>query len=116
MATVVRIPLSSAPGGSLICVIKAATPGTPIHSAIGGASQYDLVTLFACNNSSANMVVTLEVGGVADVNLKKITIPGHAGDVTLLDRKYMGSSINIAGICANSSIITIDGWVDRVTL
>ena len=114
MATTVRIPLSSSNNGKLVNVAKISTLGTPVHSAAGG-SAVDWITLRASNQSSASCLLTVEFGGATDSDVTKITIPGQAGFMTILDRKPLGSSFNMTAFAAMSSVINLDGWVDRVT-
>lgn len=114
MATIVRIPLSVSNNGQPVNIAKTATAGNPVHSAAGG-STIDYITLRASNQSSASAVLTLEIGGAGDSYTKKVEIPGHCGDVTVLDRKPLGSSLVLAAFATMSSVINLDGWVDRVT-
>lgn len=112
MSTIVRIPLSSSNNGKLICVAKIATLGNPVHSAAGGSTK-DYITLRAVNQTTAGCLLTLEFGGATDSDTAKANIPGQVGFVTVLDRKLLGSSFNLTAFAAMSSVINLDGWVDR---
>lgn len=114
MSTVVRIPLSASNNGKLIAVAKTATPGTPVHSAAGG-STVDYITLRACCQTTVATLLTGEIGGTADGEVFKVSVPGQAGFMTILDRKPLGSSFSLACFAGLSSVINLDGWVDRVS-
>lgn len=114
MSTIVRVPLSAAPDGQPICIAKVATLGNAVHSAAGG-STLDYITLRACNNATTQQLLTMEKGGTADGKVTKVNIPAQVGWVTVLDRALIGSSLVLTAFAASSSVINLDGFVDRVS-
>ena len=115
MSTLVRIPLSGAGGASQIAVARITTPGNTVHTASPSTGVIDFVTLYANNISTTDRVLTLEKGGVSDGNTRKYTVFGQLGDQTIWDRVPMQSSMVLAAFAAASSVIVLDGWVDRYT-
>lgn len=115
MSTITRIPFSASDGGKPVVLARLSTPGDVIHTgpASSGAGTHYL-TLYANNTSTSNVLTTFELGGTAAGQLKKFTIPPQCGDVTVFDRQIMGSSVNLGGFAAASSVITLTGWVDVV--
>lgn len=114
MSTVVRIPFSSSQNGKQIGVARVATLGTPIHSAAGG-STIDYITLRACCITTLATLLTIENGGTSDSDKVQILVPGQAGQITVFDRKLIGSSFNLTAFAGLSSVINLDGWIDRVS-
>ena len=59
------IPFSASTQGKAIKVAATATPGTTIHATGTSATIVDRLYLWAQNNHTADVVVTVECGGVA---------------------------------------------------
>ena len=122
MATFAKVLLS---GGSQGRAIKVAattsgSAGTTIHTTGTSASVIDEVWLYATNSSSANVVLTIQWGGVTAVdNETKLTIPPNAGLTLVIPGLILtgtGSAGNvIAAYAATTNVITINGYANRIT-
>jgi hypothetical protein len=66
MATLSKVLLSGSTGGRGIKVAATATAGTTIHTTGTSASVLDIVTLFAYNDDTAPITLTIEFGGASD--------------------------------------------------
>ena len=120
MASFTKTLLSGSSQGKAIKVAATATPGTTIHSTGTSATIIDEVWLYAYNSSGSAVVLTIEYGGVtAPDNQIKLTIPATSG-LTLVTPGLIltgtGSVIStIAAFAGTTNVITISGYVNRIT-
>jgi len=113
MATFTSVLLSGSTNGRNIKVTATATPGTLIHTA--HASNTDEVTLRASNTSTADVKLTLEVGGVTSPDdLVEITIPAEMGEFEVLKRRLTGGVV-VRAFAGTANVINIGGEVNRIS-
>ena len=114
--TVSRIPISGAAHGVGVLVVATATAGTLIHTAQSSATDCDVVTLYATNNDTAAINLTIEYGGVSSpTDLIKLSIPATSGLTLVLPDLVIRNSLVIRAFAGTASKITIHGFVNRVT-
>lgn len=108
--------LSGSTDGLAITVAATSTPGTAIHTAVSGtqAGTFDLVTLYALNTHTADVVVTVEFGGTATANQIKQNVPYQSGLFLLCDSLPVQNAKAIAAFAATTNVIQIYGWVTPV--
>ncbi len=109
-----KLILSGSTNGKSIIVSATSTPGTTIHDC--DASALDEVFLWAWNDETATLLLTLEWGGVSDPgNLLKVEIPAQGAEPTLLVPGWIGTgSINIDAFGASANKLHIFGYVNRI--
>jgi hypothetical protein len=116
MAEYTKHALSNSIDGMQINVSASATPGTEIHTAISGSSNWDEVWLYATNPTASDVELTIEWGGVTDPdNLTIVTIPSKEGDILVKPGAILQNSKVIRAFCSTGSAINIGGWVNRIT-
>jgi hypothetical protein len=122
MATFAKVPLSGGSQGKAIKIAATASgsAGTTIHTTGNSSSVIDEVWLYATNSSAANVVLTIQWGGVTAVdNEVKLTIPPNSGLTLVIPGLILtgtGSAGNvIAAYAATTNVITISGYVNRIT-
>jgi len=105
---------SASTDGKQIKVTATSTAGTTIHSTASG--KIDQVFLYASSITTADVVLTIEWGGVAapDDNLIQ-TIPGKEGDFLMVSGKTLGNGKTIQAFAAVANTIMISGFVQRLT-
>lgn len=106
--------LSGSTNGKGIKVAATATPGTLIHTAIAGTSSVDEVWLWAYNGHTADVLLTLEWGGVAvpDDNVI-VNIPTKQGRFLLVEGRLLQNGLVIRAFAANANLIVIDGFANQ---
>jgi hypothetical protein len=110
------IPLSGSTHGRPIKVVQTATAGTLIHTAnaVTADDTGDLIELYATNTSAANVVLTLEVGGVTSPDdLVKHTIP--AGGTIPLGEYLLRNALVLRAFAGSANVINVFGKVYRLT-
>lgn len=118
MATAVKRKLSGSTDGKAIKIAATATAGTAIHTAVAGTTDgtYDEIWLWAYNSSTANVTLTLEWGGVAvpDNNIVQ-TIPFKSGGILIAPGWILQNAAAVAAFAGTTNVITIFGFVNRMT-
>jgi hypothetical protein len=115
MSTYSKIPLSSSTNGTGLLVVATTTLGTNIHTAGSGSTNFDEVWAYAMNSASANVKLTMEYGGAATKDLIEITIPAESGLTLILPGLYLCNSLSVTAFAATASVLSIHGYVNRVT-
>lgn len=87
---------------------------TTIHT--GTVSSVDLVTLFAYNDHTADVPLTLGWGGTVDSdNLIVQTIPAQAGLTLVAADMPIQNSLSITGAAGTVNVVVVYGYVNRIT-
>lgn len=118
-----KIPFSGSTQFKPIKVVATATAGTAVHSTGVGAytTVFDAIYLWAYNGHTADVVLTIEFGGVAvPDNTLVMTIPFKNGLTLLLDGHALSGSgsvaQSIAAFAGTANVITLWGFIMRTTV
>lgn len=113
MATFTKLKLSASTDGRPIKVVATSTAGTTIHTA--HASSIDEIYLYACNTSTASILLTLEWGGVTSPDdLIEFSIPAESGLFCVSPGLVLTNSLLVRAFAASANLITIVGFVNRI--
>jgi hypothetical protein len=120
MATFSKEKLSGSTQGKAIKVSATASVGTTIHATGTSATIQDEIWLYAYNSSAAAVVLTIQFGGTTAVdNDIKLSIPATSGLTLVVPGLILtgtGSAANtVAAYAATTNVITISGYVNRIT-
>jgi hypothetical protein len=115
MATFSKIPLSASTNGKGILVAATATTGTTVHTAGSGTTNFDEVWLYAHNNSTSSVKLTIEYGSTAAADNIEITIPGESGLVLVVPGLFLNNALVVTAFAGTTNVITMHGYVNRVT-
>ena len=108
--------LSGSTHGTGIKVGDTATPGTLIHTATTSATDLDEVYLWAFNSHTADVLLTVEFGGVTDPdNIIEVTIPKQAGLVQVCPGLPLRNTLIVRAFADTINVITIYGHYHRKT-
>lgn len=114
MPTITKQFLSGSTNGRSVKVAATATPGTTIHTA--HATDKDEVWLWAMNSDTTDRKLTIEFGGTsAPDDLVEITIPAEDGPVLVIPGWVLSNSLVVAAFAASANVVTINGYVNRIT-
>lgn len=116
MATYTRILLSGSTSGKVIPVVATTTPGTPLHTAIAGATAFDEVFLWASNTSNAPVALTIEWGGTGVGNelVASFSLPPNSPPIPIATGQVMNGGSVIAAFASVASVVNISGFVNRI--
>ena len=122
MSTAVKRILSGSTDGKGIKLIQTSSGSSPspetIHTAVAGTTpgSYDEIWLWAQNNHTADVVLTLEFGGVAapDDNII-VTIPYKAGLVPVLPGFLLQNAKAVRAFASVANVVSLFGFVNRIT-
>lgn len=120
MATFQKVLLSGSTQGRQIKVVATATTGTTIHATGTSSSIIDEVWLYAYNDHTSDVLLTIEYGSTTSPDdLIRQTITTRAGQflvVSGLPLTGTGSAANtIRAFAATANVIMISGYVNRIT-
>ena len=114
MATFSKVVFSGGTSGADILVAATATAGTLMHTA--NATALDEIWLFAQNNTTADVVLTIEFGGVSSPkDLVIQTIPTKAGLVNVIPGIPLTGSLVVRAFAGTTNVISVAGFVNRIT-
>lgn len=117
MASFSKIALTGSTNGRLIKVVPIVTPGTLIHTAIAGSSDFDEIWLWTVNSDTVARKLTLEYGGVASPDdLIEITIPAESGLVLVIPGILLQNGLVLRAFAATANVVMVGGYVNRITV
>lgn len=104
-------PLTGSIGGRPISVVATSSPGTLVHEA---RHSRQCVTLYASNNGTAPVVLTVEWGGtVAPDDQLTVTLPPAVGPVEIAPGLPIGKGRIIRAFASEADVMTVAGHVSR---
>jgi hypothetical protein len=112
-------PAGTTGDGLGILVASTATAGTAIHTASATATTIDEVWLYAYNNHSASILLTIEYGGVtAPKDVIKQTLTAQNGLVLVVAGLLVQGNASakvVRAFAGTANHISIFGYVNRIT-
>ena len=112
-------PAGTTGDGLGILVSASVTAGTAIHTAASVTTTIDEVWLYAYNNHSASILLTIEYGGVTSPkDVIKQTLTAQNGLVLVVAGLLVQGNATpkvIRAFAATGSQISIFGYVNRIT-
>ena len=119
MATFSKQILSGSTDGKAIKVAATATAGTTIHTGSSTATTLDEVWIYAVNTSASDVKLTIEWGGVASPDDHiEYTVKAENGLYLIvpgLILKGNATPLVIRAFAATANVITLSGYVNRIT-
>jgi hypothetical protein len=123
MATFTKLalqPAGTTGDGLGILVAATATAGTAIHTASTTTTTIDELWLYAYNNDTASVVLTVEFGGVtAPKDVIKSTITAQSGLVLICAGLVVQGNATakvVRAFAGTANKISIFGYVNRITV
>ena len=119
MATFSKQILSGSTDGKAIKVAATATAGTTIHTGSTTTTTLDEVWLYAQNTSASDVKLTIEWGGTASPDDHiEYTVKAENGLYLIvpgLILKGNATALVVRAFAATTNVITIHGYVNRIT-
>ena len=123
MATFTKLalqPAGTTGDGLGILVVATATAGTAIHTASATATTIDELWLYAYNNHSSTVVLTVEFGGVTSPkDVIKSTLAVQAGLVLICAGLVIQGNATpkvVRAFAGTASQVSLFGYVNRITV
>lgn len=109
-----KVKLSGSTDGKQIKVAATATPGTTIHTA--HATALDEIWIWAQNSDASDRLLTIEWGEATapDGNIQQ-TIPLKSGLNLVVCGLVLTNSLVVKAFAASANVITLSGFVNRIT-
>jgi|TARA_Y100000296_G_scaffold3378_1_gene4594 hypothetical protein len=120
MATMSKVLLSGSTNGQGISLTDTSTSGNTdagylIHTAVSGTSDIDEVWLWATNTQAGAVKLTIEWGEV-DINGNiEVTIDGESGLTLIAPGLPLQNGLLIKAFAGTADVISIHGYVNRIT-
>lgn len=116
MATYTKVKLSGSTDGKAVKVAATATPGTTIHTAGSGTTNWDEIWLWVFNSDTAVVDLTLEWGEATapDGNIVQ-SIPPVSGLQLVVPGLLLQNSLVVKAFASSANKLTIHGFVNRIT-
>ena len=119
MATFSKQVLSGSTDGRMIKVAATATAGTTLHTGSATATTFDEIWLYAVNSSASAVKLTIEWGGVTSPDdLIELSVVAESGLVLIssgLIIKGNATPLLVRAFCATANVVSIAGYVNRIT-
>lgn len=119
MATFTKLKLSGSTDGKQIKVTGTSSgAAVTVHTA--HASALDEIWLYADNDSTSPILLTIQFGGTTDVdNTIKVTIPGRGtegadGLTPIITGLLLTNSLVVKAFAATGDVIKLSGYVNRI--
>ena len=113
-------PAGTTGDGLGILVVATATAGTAIHTASATTTTIDELWLYAYNNHSSSVVLTLEYGGVTSPkDVIKSTLASQAGLVLICAGLVIQGNATakvVRAFAGTASQVSLFGYVNRITV
>lgn len=115
MATFSKVHLTGSTSGRPISIAATTSPGTAVHTAVSGATDFDEVWLYAKNNTATAVKLTVEFGGVSTSDIIEVTIQGEQGLTCVVAGQPLNGGLLIKAFCATTTAVDLMGYVNRIT-
>ncbi|MFA7120539.1 MAG: hypothetical protein WC277_03620 [Bacilli bacterium] len=116
MSVAVKRKLSGSTDGKGIKVVATSTPGTAIHTAVAGttAGTYDEVWLWAQNNHTEAVTLTIEFGSANTEDNIIMDIPSKEGLVPVVPGFLLQNEATVKAFAGTTNVITVHGFVNNM--
>lgn len=116
---ITRTILSGSTDGKGIKITQTATAGDTIHTGSSTASDVEEIWIWAYNSHTAPVQLTLEWGGATDPDDHIVVdVPEDNGLILVspgLPLKGNATPLVIRAFAANANVVTIHGYVNKLT-
>lgn len=108
--------LSASTGGKGILIAATSASGTLCHTAVSGGTNFDKVFLYAVNNHTASVAITVHFGGSTDPNHVIVkTVTKDDGAYLLVPGFPLQSGSTVRVYAGFTNVVSIYGEIWAVT-
>ena len=110
--------LSGSTDGKPIKIVPTATAGITIHTAVVGTDDgdFDEIWLFAQNNHTSSVLLTIEFGGAIapDQNII-MTLESKVGLQLIIPGLILQNEMVVKAFASVANVVCISGFVNKIT-
>lgn len=116
-SSAVKRKLSGSTDGKGIKVAATATAWTLIHTAVSWTTAwvYDEIWLYATNNHTAAVNLTIEFGSASTDDNIQMSIPSKTGEYFIIPWFILQNWATVKAFAETANVITIHWWVNAIT-
>lgn len=115
MAEFQKLKLAGSTGGRAVKLANTATPGNLIHIAVAGTTDFDEIWMYATNNHTSALNLTIQWGGTTNPDdYIQMSIPAKTGLYLIVPGLILNSGLEVRAFAQTANLISIHGWVNRV--
>jgi len=114
MATFTKQALTEDANGEGILVARSATAGTTIHTTTS-ETTFDEIWLYATNNHSSAVSLTIEYGNTTSTLVIEQSIPSKSGLTVIIPGLILAADKIVKAYAGSANKIVIFGYVNRIT-
>ncbi|MEN6480909.1 MAG: hypothetical protein ABFD29_01850 [Anaerolineaceae bacterium] len=114
MATYTKQKLSGSTDGKPISITATSTPGTVIHTAVAGTSNFDEIWLWAQNNGTTDVLLTVEFGSADAVNNIIVSVPYKSGMFPIIPGLILQNGATVKAFAGTTAVVSILGFVNNI--
>lgn len=109
--------LSGSTDGKPILVAATTTPWTTIHTAVAGTTPgvYDEIWIYATNNHTAEVNLTLERWDATATNNINMSIPSKTGLYLVVPWLILQNAATVKAFAGTTNVVHITWWVNSIT-
>lgn len=108
--------LSGGSDGIGIKVVQTSTAGTTIHEAVAGTTDgtFDEIWLWAQNNHTAAVTLTIEFGDANTENNIIVSLASKSGLIPIIPGLILHNGKTVKAFASSANVITIQGFVNTM--
>lgn len=115
MPTYTKHLLSQSTNGRHVTLGATMSPGTLIHTAVSGTTDYDEIWIWAYNDNPANYTVTVEWGSTGSSDCITSTLASKGGYISLVPGLLLNNSTQLRCYSGTVGGVAINGFVNRIS-
>jgi len=105
--------LSASSDGAGVAITTSTSPGDLIHAAFSDATKMDEVAIYAVNNHTSDVTLTLLLGGVATKDQVKVSLSANSGLNLVVPALLFRNTLSIRGFASSPNAVNVFGNVNR---
>ncbi len=115
MTTFTKTKLSGSTNGKNVKVVATSTPGTTIHTAVSGTTNWDEIYIFAMNTDTVTRSLTIEFGGTTSPDdLIEIDLESQKGAYLVIPGWLLQNSLVVKAFGSAANVIEINGYIHQI--
>lgn len=117
MSDISKLKFTNSSAGRPILVSNTATPGTAIHTVTTNSSRFEEVWIYAQNNHTSNVALTVEFGSNSSASQIISSIPFKTGLYLIVPGiPFQGDSTppTVRAFTNVVNTVSISGWVNQL--
>lgn len=116
MAIYTKVLLSGCTDGQAVKITTTSTAGDLLHTAVAGSTDIDEIWLWAQNNHTADVVLTVEFGTANTEDNIIVVLPNKSGLIPVVPGLLLNNGGTVKAFAGSANVISIFGFVNRIDM